>query len=457
MKRINLDNYFLPYQKAWILDKSPKKICEKSRRIGITWAASLEWVLDACNEPNEKSWWISRSQKTAREFVKYCRFWCRLVNIVADFTPPWVRDDKIQAECILFPNGHEIHVLSSNPDAIAGMGGKVGIDEYALHREQEKLYDVAKPATMWGDRFQIISTHRGHGQFWKFCCDARGSKAGWSHHRTTLPEAVDQGLAWHINVVRAQKGQVPLTDDEFVSSIKDDCRNEEAWQQEYMCVPADDANAVLDWDTIRSCVVDPVEILGQSESGRRFFGGDVGRTQNPSMFAVLELVKDVLKVRDYRYLEATEFQEQAAALDEMMKHCMRGAIDNKALGAQLAEDATKRWGDRFKGVALTGRHFRDELVGIMLKLFQARAILIPDDDRIVADLHAVKKEETPTHTRYYAEDEGEHGHADAFWAIALAAHCSGAHQTAGRGLLTQANTKARKKSLERLKRRTTAY
>ncbi len=39
---MNLGDVLLPYQKTWLGDKSPVKVVEKSRRIGLTWAQALD-------------------------------------------------------------------------------------------------------------------------------------------------------------------------------------------------------------------------------------------------------------------------------------------------------------------------------------------------------------------------------------------------------------------------------
>lgn len=46
MQKIDLNEYFLPYQKRWLEDKSKFKIWEKSRRIGATYVQSYEDVSD---------------------------------------------------------------------------------------------------------------------------------------------------------------------------------------------------------------------------------------------------------------------------------------------------------------------------------------------------------------------------------------------------------------------------
>ena len=43
----SLSSILLPYQQRWIADRAPVKVCEKSRRIGITWAEAADAALDA--------------------------------------------------------------------------------------------------------------------------------------------------------------------------------------------------------------------------------------------------------------------------------------------------------------------------------------------------------------------------------------------------------------------------
>ncbi|WP_230478196.1 hypothetical protein [Kingella kingae] len=39
----------LPYQQRWIADPNPVKICEKSRRIGLSWAEAADSALLAAH------------------------------------------------------------------------------------------------------------------------------------------------------------------------------------------------------------------------------------------------------------------------------------------------------------------------------------------------------------------------------------------------------------------------
>ena len=54
-----LTEFFFPYQKRWLLDKSKVKIFEKSRRIGGTWVQSFEDVQDCIEQPGLKVFFSS--------------------------------------------------------------------------------------------------------------------------------------------------------------------------------------------------------------------------------------------------------------------------------------------------------------------------------------------------------------------------------------------------------------
>jgi phage FluMu gp28-like protein len=49
---------------------------------------------------------------------------------------------------------------------------------------------------------------------------------------------------------------------------------------------------------------------------------------------------------------------------------------------------------------------------------------IPSDEHITADLRSIKKENTAAGNIRFAADRGKNGHADRFWALALAIHAA---------------------------------
>ena len=81
---MNLNNYFLPYQLAWINDDAPMKFYPKSRRIGITYGTSYRSHSKCMKRKGFTQWVTSRDEFTAKEFITdYVALWARASNAVA--------------------------------------------------------------------------------------------------------------------------------------------------------------------------------------------------------------------------------------------------------------------------------------------------------------------------------------------------------------------------------------
>ncbi len=88
-----------------------------------------------------------------------------------------------------FANGKRIHSMSSNPDAQAGKRGGRVLDEFALNPEPRKLWAIAYPGITWGGAMEIISTHRGSGNYFNELIREireQGNPKNISLHRVTL-------------------------------------------------------------------------------------------------------------------------------------------------------------------------------------------------------------------------------------------------------------------------------
>jgi phage FluMu gp28-like protein len=198
-------DYFLPYQRRWVEDESTLRICETSRQIGMTYADAHDSVLKAADITNGKDVWISsRDEDTARLYVQHCKRWAQVLNHVAEDLGQIIIDSKrdITARVLRFPRGFSIYSLSSNPNALVGRAGHIKIDEFAVHQDQRELYSIASPCINWGGQLSIISTHRGvDTTFNQIIRSIReeGNPMGWSHHRVTIHDAVQQGIVERIN------------------------------------------------------------------------------------------------------------------------------------------------------------------------------------------------------------------------------------------------------------------
>lgn len=425
--------FFLPYQTAWIKDKSRRKIIEKARQIGLSWATSYSDVREASTDRRD-IWVTSRDEIQARLYLEDCAKWAKILNTAASYLGEQVIDDEKNAKAFVleFSNGARIYSMSSNPDAQAGKRGSRRLDEYALHKDQRKLFDIANPGTTWGGSLAIISTHRGSNTFFNTLVqEARegGNPKGFSLHRVTLQDALDQGF------LRKLKSKLPPDDpvqemDEaaYFDHVRASCASEEAFLQEYMCVPADDNTAFISYDMIDGCTM-PVAEEWQTMIDPRceyYMGVDVGRTHDLTVIFLLEKRGNVLTTRRMIEKSKATFAEQAAAIDEYaaLPWVRRCCIDSTGIGRQLAEERRAKFGRKVEDVLFTNG-VKEDLAITLQRAMQDRAVRLPYDLKLAADLRSVKKTTTAAGHDRYAGERNADGHADRFWALALALHAAG--------------------------------
>jgi phage FluMu gp28-like protein len=421
------DKYFLPYQQKWILDASPLKIIEKSRQIGMSYATAYSCVKRAAAKGARLDVWVSsRDDTQAKLFLQDCKAWAELLQVAATDLGEVLIDKRngVSAFVLRLENGRNIHSLSSNPNALAGKRGHVVLDEFALHKDQRTLYRIAKPVTQWGGQLEIISTHRGvQTVFNEIIVDItqKGNRMGWSHHKVTLQNAVDQGLLEKINA-KTQKNE---TREAFLARIHAECLDEEQWQQEYCCLPADESTAFIPYELIRACqepgCLKPFEYLLDCKNPL-YLGLDVGRKKDLTVIDVGEKVGDVMVDRLRLELRNKSFSEQEMELYRLLAlpQLKRACLDATGLGMQLAERAKERFGWKIEPITFTASA-KEELAYPLKNDFEDRKLRIDASMELENDIHGIKKEVTLSgNIRFAGETEGSH--CDRFWAKALRQH-----------------------------------
>lgn len=424
-----MDAFFLPYQQVWLRDKSRIKLMEKSRQIGMSWTAAYELVrrhaLSGCKLD---SWVSSRDEMQAKLFIDDCKKFASILNVACEDISGSGIIAASDSRTLEFANSTRIWSLSSNPDAQAGKRGTRVLDEFALHPDPARLYSVAYPGITWGGSLEIISTHRGSENFFhKLVEEARynGNPKNISLHRVTLQDALEQGFLKKLKESLPEEHEVSSMDEgEYFDYIKNSCADTESFLQEYMCEPADDNAGFIPYDAVQKCVYKNGEDWKKiiSSENPLYLGVDVGRSRDLTVFWLVELCGDVLYTRDVKVFCGVPFSEQEVALHSYLSlpSLRRAAIDQSGLGRQFAERAQQRYSSsRVEGVSFTSS--AKEMLAYPLRTrFEDSAIRIPDDIDIRADIRAVRKETTAAGGIRFCAERTSDGHADRFWALALA-------------------------------------
>lgn len=429
----------LGYQKRWVLDRSRIKIMEKSRQIGISWASAYALVRrKALAGARYDAWVSSRDEIQARLFLEDCKHFAGTLHTACrDLGVDLISDAKTYV--LEFASGVKINSMSSSPDAQAGKRGDRLLDEFALHKDPRKLYAIAYPGITWGGQLEMVSTHRGsHNFFNELITEVRekGNPKKISLHRVTLEDALKDGFLHRLqSKLAADDERQEMDEGDYFNFIKGGCADEESFLQEYMCVPADDASAFLSYEMIAACeyerapdrISDASDFSDLAECRELYIGVDVGRKKDLTAIWVntyeggRHLCRRLIVLRGLTFSAQEDVLYRLLALPNVRRCC----IDATGLGMQLAERAQERFGRyRVEGVQFSGP-VKEELAYPVKSAFEDLNVRIPFDRNLQSDLRAIKKETTASGNIRFSADRSENGHADRFWALALAIHARG--------------------------------
>ena len=429
---------FLPYQKAWIADQSRFKIGMFTRRGGKTFGSCGEIVDDCIRaeiDRHKVRWTIlSRSEATAKEALEDAlkpmtrAYYAVLKGLSNRPKPEFVEDEfhvpahvrevvqggqvfmievpeaRYRTQEVHFPGGSRVVALSASPDAARGFGGNLLLDEFGFHADSRRIWGSAFPvAARGGHKIRVISTPNGKGN--KFYELMTTVDNGWSKHHVDIYEAVRQGLDVNIDELRAGMA------------------DQDAWAQEFELAWLDEASAWLDYDLISACEANSAGIPAHYMGGMCFVGVDIAARNDLFVIVVAELVGEVLIVREIIARKRISFAEQDSLLDDVMRRyrVVRVAMDQTGMGEKPVEDAKARHGsERVQGVLFTSPA-RLDMATTLKESMQDRKTRIPAGDPVLrADLHSIKSQVGITGIRRLVADSDSDGHADRFWALALA-------------------------------------
>ena len=260
----------------------------------------------------------------------------------------------------------------------------------------------------------------------------------WSPHWVSLAHSRAEGFVVDVESLRA--------------AISD----EDAWQQEYCCrfltdaahfippemvVAAEHPNA-----TLRVALGEPAATTSlplpairhqrsaisaerkNAPAGNCFLGVDIGRRRDLTVLWLLEVENPEAPADARRYvtrsvqaLDRRPFAEQRRAIEAMLAlpQVARCAVDASGLGLMLAEELQARWGGRVEPVTFTAA-VKEDLAVRVKRMLEERRLLLPYDPVIRASLGAVKRFVTPAGNVRFDAERTDAGHADHFWALALA-------------------------------------
>ncbi|MDR3561894.1 MAG: terminase family protein [Negativicutes bacterium] len=397
------------YQQRWVEDEARFKIALKARQTGFSFTVALEVVFDAMEH---RCLWVllSRGERQSKELIEKVTQHARAIGVAAEEleTTFEAGDTEYKQLEVRFPNGSRIIGLPANPDTARGFSGNVVLDEFAFHRDSRKIWTALYPTITRGYKIRVISTPNGKtGKFYELW-SAKDSR--WSKHETDIYTAKAEGM------------------DVDIDDLRSGCESEDDWQQEYCCQFIDSAGSLLTYDMIDDCEDKKATIILPEDfypEGNLYLGMDIGRKRDLTVIWLDEQLGDVFWTRAVKVIEKAPFRIQRQELYWFLAlpNLRRACIDSTGIGAQLAEEAVERYGSKVEAVPFTEAS-KQEMALHQKQVFEDKVARIPIDRVIREDLHSIKKLTTAAGNVRYDADRNENGHADRFWACALAKHAA---------------------------------
>jgi phage FluMu gp28-like protein len=431
------DGILMRHQAEWLEDKSDLKLGEKGRRTGITFAEALDDTLLAASSRSAGGmnvFYIGDTKDKGREFIGYIAHFARVVAkellSIEEFMFEDRRDDGastfISAYRIRFASGFRVEALSSRPENIRGLQGKVVIDEAAFHRDVREVLDAVNALLIWGGKIVVISTHNGVlNPFNELILEAKAGKVPFSLHHIPFAQAVSNGLYRRVCQI---KGTVWSAEAEaaWENKIRSSYGvRTAAMAQELDCVPAESEGAALTRVQIESCMREGVPVVrwtlpdsfknmpedqrktqalafceeqlkpildALDPKRRHVFGEDFARTGDAADTLVLAIDEDLTRTAALLLeLRNVPFDQQRDILFYVVDRLPRrggGALDATGNGAYLAEAAALKYGASVVEVKLSAEWYRLNAPPY-IEAFGDRTIVLPKHEDVLRDHQAL--------------------------------------------------------------------
>ena len=461
------------WQDAYIRSMARFIAIVKSRRVGWSFICSLKGLIKAM-DPDRVGYtkqFVSYNEEDALEKITYAKqFYDSMPD--CDAKKKLIVDNKSQ---LVFQDKNGVtqsRLISIPCRPPRGKGGDISLDEYAIYlpKMQKLVYDAALPVISRGGTIEMGSSPLGKiGQFYDIITDKeqydyeRYNIAWWFCRDLCTDVSMAVQLAPNMSTVeRVETFGTKILKLIFKNTDID------TFRQEYECEFIDSAESYITLDLIyantpgkRESDIDLSLCSNMSDEEyweynrdidfqqykdidtailnydpkyhgeTLFMGFDVGRHHDRSVLFLIGKMPDGKK-RDFARIEMREatYESQKEIILKAYKELpiYSGRIDRTGIGDNIYEDVRKKLGDRIEGIQFTQES--KQLMAIDVKRgLEQREFLLANDKDFHTQIHSIKRSSNGGKYFTFDADRNEKGHADSFWAWALANMAVGSNET----------------------------
>ena len=441
----------------------------KSRQTGFSFVVAIKGLVKAFDPARTQytKQFVSYNEEDAQEKIRYARQFYD--SIPKRYKKKLIHQTATMLEFADVGGKTTSRLISLPCRQPRGRNGDICLDEFAIYlpRLSKEIYTAASFCTLRKGCIEVGSTPLGTiGKFYEICTD-----------RENYPNFDRYFVPWWYARVMCKdvKGAVQLAKDmpteERVERFGTDrlislYRNStlEDFQQECECVFIDSSASYISLDLIYANTPGrreddiPLNIENDEEyfNAKRdveihcfkdaddfilnyspekygtplYMGLDIGRISDATVFYIIGLVNGKQRSVLRHEMRNADFDSQFDVLCRLMENLpiYRCAIDNGGIGSNLAENAQKRYGERVEQYRFSLQS--KEVLAMNVKMGLERREYELDNNRdFHAQIHSIKRTPSSGGGFRYDAERNERGHADSFWAWALASYAASAKNT----------------------------
>lgn len=391
------------------------RIVIKGRGVGLTALIAGEILIAAKMMPKVKIPIGSISARTANVLLNWTidlADTCNTVKIT-EGELKIDRDTTISSVCKLKNGSTIIPISGGSPDSIRSLRSPMLVlDEYAFSEYPREILTAGERCVSEGGQINIISTPRTSDvlgdEFWRIYTHAE--EMGYDKYEFPI---FPKGSV-NLNKSLLEQNLIPIAPWIDITSLeKDRSRDQLMFSRENLCSPMDESVAFLSWQLIQKCCI----LKGFSKilpDNPIYVGIDVGRFQDLTAIEGFQHIDG----KFYHVLEKkmsgidipTQVREIQLLDNKYSFHSIN--IDKTGMGLGLYEYLRKELGGKVHGVTFT-REVKTKMAVNLRNSMQDDMVYLIKDNDFMDQIHSVPYD---TLNAQRTED----GHADGFWACALA-------------------------------------
>lgn len=436
----------------------------KSRQTGFSFVVAIKGLVKALDPARTQytKQFVSYNEEDAQEKIRYARqFYDSIPN---RYKKKLVHSTATMLEFEDIGSKTTSRLISLPCRPPRGKNGDVCLDEFAIYlpRLSKEIYTAASFCTLRRGCIEVGSTPLGTiGKFYEICTDRENYPnfdryfIPWWYAKVMCKDV--RGAVQFAKDMETAERVERFGTDRLISLFQNSTL--EDFQQECECVFIDSSASYISLELIYAntpgrreedipaniekdedyfaakrdveihCFRNADDLIlnysPEKYGSPLFMGLDIGRIFDATVFYIIGLVNGKKRSVLRHEMRNADFDAQTAVLNKLMENLpiYRCCIDNGGLGFNLAENAHKRYGERVESYHFNLQSKEILAMGVRTGL-ERREYELDNDRDFHAQIHSIKRTPSSGGSFRYDAERNEKGHADSFWAWALASYAT---------------------------------